>query len=107
MTLDDKRGVIDDEFDPNEDPETVFTNPYMLKSNALKEFRTSLQSNGNYSFGGGTNITGAKGGRMSKSAYGRVAARPVSAQVPRSAFASMAANATSKEIERKLGFFPH
>lgn len=42
MTLDDKRGVIDDEFDPNEDPETVFTNPYMLKSNALKEFRTSL-----------------------------------------------------------------
>lgn len=42
MTLDDKRGVIDDEFDPNEDPETVFTNPYMLKSSALKEFRTSL-----------------------------------------------------------------
>ena len=79
MTLDDKRDYIDDQFDPRKDPHSTIGNPYMLKSLALKDFRKSLQSNGNYSFGGASNITTAKGARISKSSYGRIAARPASA----------------------------
>ena len=45
----------------------------------------------------------AKGGRMSRSSYARVAARPVSAQVTRNGFVSIAAGS---ELERKLGHFP-
>jgi hypothetical protein len=74
-----------------------------MKSYALKEFRKNLQSNGNYSFGGATPLMKAKGGRMSRSSYARVAARPVSAQVTRNGFVSIAAGS---ELERKLGHFP-
>ena len=104
MTLDDKREVIDDNFDPTKDPDATISNPYTTKSTAMKEFRNNLQSNGNYSFGGATPIIKAKGGRISRSQYAKVAAaRPVSAQVGGRNFVSIAAGS---ELEKKLGFMP-
>jgi len=50
-----------------------------MKAYALKEFRGKLMSNGNYSFGGATPLMKAKGGRMSRSSYAKVAGRPASA----------------------------
>lgn len=103
MTLDDKREVIDDNFDPTKDPDATIANPYTMKSYAMKEFKTNLQSNGNYSFGGATPLVKARGGRVSRSSYAKMAARPVSAQVGSRGFVSIA---PGSDLEKKLGHFP-
>ena len=49
MTLDQKRELFRDDSDPEI---LISENPYVLRDQAKNEMRESLQSRGNYSFGG-------------------------------------------------------
>ena len=101
MTLEQKRPVIDDKYDPNQDP-NAYMDPYMRKSMALKEFKQTLKSNGNYSFGGATPLYKMRDSKISRSQYSGF--RPVSA-----AQAQKYGHATitpGTDLERKLGFHP-
>jgi hypothetical protein len=77
MTIEQKRDKIDDKYVAAEDPNS-YMDPYMRKSMALKEFKETLKSNGNYSFGGNTPLHKMRDARISRSSYHNNF-RPVSA----------------------------
>ena len=68
---------IDDKYDAAQDP-NAYMDPYMRKSMALKEFKETLKSNGNYSFGGNTPLYKMRDAKISRSHYNN-SFRPVSA----------------------------
>lgn len=101
MTLEQKRDVIDDKYIPQEDPH-AYMDPYMRKSMALKEFKETLKSNGNYSFGGNTPLYKMRDAKISRSQYHNKF-RPVSAAHAQRIGATIT---PGSELERKLGFMP-
>ena len=102
MTLEQKRDKIDDKYDVTEDPNS-YMDPYMRKSQALKDFKETLKSNGNYSFGGNTPLYKMRDAKISRSHYNNNF-RPVSAaQAQKYGAATIT---PGSELERKLGYHP-
>lgn len=70
LTVDQKRYLREnelEELDPQMQTFSHENNPYMLKSVAKNQMLKSLNSMGNYSFGGKTNVKQAKSATLQKS----------------------------------------